>query len=137
MVTATAGVVSAAQPSIGALNLAIAAQSTAQVVTLDQFPVQGLCGFVNSYGAPRSNGRTHEGVDIIAKVGKFVYAVRDGVLTKQYIDKPGSLSGNGWRLTAADGTYFFYAHLSAFGDAVKCAARLAASGYFSSKVSAA
>ena len=51
---------------------------------------------------------------MLAAQGNKVYAVDDGVLTKQYIDAPGSLSGNGWRLTRADGTYFFYAHFSAF-----------------------
>jgi len=85
-------------------------------IALAQFPVQGLCGFVDSYGAPRSGGRRHEGVDIIAKKGLNVYAVNDGTLTKRYIDLAGQLSGNGWRLTTADGTYFFYAHLSAFAD---------------------
>jgi hypothetical protein len=83
-------------------------------VALDVFPVQGPCSFGDTYGAPRSGGRSHEGVDIIAKAGQFVYAVKDGVLTKKYVDAPGSLSGNGWRLTIGGGTYFFYAHLSAF-----------------------
>jgi len=83
-------------------------------VSIDVFPVQGPCSFGDTYGAPRSGGRSHEGVDIIAKAGQYVYAVKDGVLTKKYIDAPGSLSGNGWRLTMPDGTYFFYAHLSSF-----------------------
>jgi len=102
-----------------------AAPTAPLAVTLDVFPVQGPCSFGDTYGAPRSGGRFHEGVDIIAKAGQFVYAVKDGVLTKKYLDAPGSLSGNGWRLTTADGTYFFYAHLSAFapglsvGSAVK------------------
>ena len=83
-------------------------------VRITQFPVQGLCWFSDSYAAPRSGGRRHEGVDILAAQGNKVYAVEDGVLTKQYLDTPGGLSGNGWRLTRADGTYYFYAHLSAF-----------------------
>ncbi len=86
------------------------------VLPIKQFPVQGLCWFSDSWGAPRSGGRRHEGVDLITKMGQKIYAVDDGVLTKRYIDAPGSLSGNGWRLTRADGTYFFYAHLSAFAD---------------------
>lgn len=88
-------------------------------VTIRQFPVQGLCWFTDTWGAPRSGGRRHQGVDIIAKSGKAVYAVDDGTLTKQYLDAPGSLSGNGWRLTRADGTYFFYAHFSAFAPGLK------------------
>lgn len=85
-------------------------------VTIRQFPVQGLCWFSDSWGAPRSGGRTHEGVDVIAATGKAVYAADDGVLTRKYIDAVGSLAGNGWRLTRADGTYFFYAHLSTFAS---------------------
>ncbi len=83
-------------------------------VAIDVFPAQGPCSFTDTYGAPRSGGRGHEGVDIIDKAGQWVYAVKDGTLTKKYLDAPGSLSGNGWRLTTADGTYFFYAHLSTF-----------------------
>jgi len=88
-------------------------------VTIQQFPVQGVCWFTDTWGAPRSGGRSHQGVDIIAKSGKAVYAVADGRLSKQYLDAPGSLSGNGWRLTKADGTYFFYAHFSAFAPGLK------------------
>jgi Peptidase family M23/LysM domain len=94
-------------------------------VSIDVFPAQGPCSFGDTYGAPRSGARFHEGVDIIAKAGQWVYAVKDGILSKKYLDAPGSLSGNGWRLTAGDGTYFFYAHLSTFatgltvGSAVK------------------
>jgi murein DD-endopeptidase MepM/ murein hydrolase activator NlpD len=94
-------------------------------VQLDVFPAQGPCSFTDTYGAPRSGGRVHEGVDIIGKAGQWLYAVKDGTLTKKYLDSPGSLGGNGWRLTIADGTYFFYAHMSAFapglfvGSAVK------------------
>jgi hypothetical protein len=83
-------------------------------VVLAQFPVQGNCWFTDTWGAPRSGGRKHEGVDIIAAANKFVYAVADGTLTRKYVDTPGALAGNGWRLTAPNGTYFFYAHFSAF-----------------------
>ena len=91
------------------------AVAPAPAVAIANFPAQGPCSFGDTYGAPRGGGRAHEGVDIIAKAGQWVYAVNDGTLTRKYLDSPGSLSGNGWRLTGADGTYFFYAHLSAFG----------------------
>jgi hypothetical protein len=83
-------------------------------VSIEQFPVQGICWFADTWGDPRSGGRHHEGVDILAPLGKRVYAVDDGTLTRQYLDRPGALAGNGWRLTRADGTYFFYAHFSSF-----------------------
>ena len=80
------------------------------------FPVLGPCWFADTWQAPRSGGRSHEGVDIIAKSGTPLYAVANGTITRIFLDRPGSLGGNAVRLTAADGTYFHYAHLSAFAD---------------------
>ena len=107
---------------------AAAAPSNSPVATvaLDAFPVQGMCGFSDSWHADRSGGRLHLGVDIIAKEGKLLYAVADGTITKTYIDRPGSLAGNGIRLTKEDGTYFFYAHLSAFADGIEVGTEVAA-----------
>lgn len=82
------------------------------------------CTVLDNFGDARSGGRTHEGVDLLASLGQDVYAVVDGVLTRQ-AGADSSLSGNAWGLTATDGTYYFYAHLSAFapglavGSAVK------------------
>lgn len=86
---------------------------------LDVFPVQGPCGFGDSYGYPRSGGRTHEGIDVIASTGNLLYAVADGKITKVYADYPGSLAGNGIRLTMADGTYFFYAHMDELAEGIE------------------
>ena len=72
------------------------------------FPVQGRCSFTNTWHESRGS-RLHEGVDIIAPKGNLIYAVVDGTITKVYNNA--SLTGNGVRLTMADGTYFFYAHL--------------------------
>jgi peptidoglycan hydrolase-like protein with peptidoglycan-binding domain len=80
------------------------------------FPVLGPCWFADTWQAPRSGGRSHEGVDIIAKSGTPLYAVANGTITRIFLDRPGSLGGNAVRLTAADGTYFHYAHLSTFAD---------------------
>jgi len=75
------------------------------------FPVQGRCSFTNTWHESRGS-RLHEGVDIIAPKGNLIYAVVDGTITKRYDNA--SLTGNGLRLTMADGTYFFYAHLDTF-----------------------
>jgi murein DD-endopeptidase MepM/ murein hydrolase activator NlpD len=91
----------------------------AEPVRIAQFPVLGLCFFGDTWAAARAGGRTHEGVDIIAKAGLYVYATDDGTLSKQYLEGQASLSGNGWRLLRADGTYMVYAHLSAFADGLK------------------
>ncbi len=104
-------------PTTTSATVTTAAGGSTAAIT--QFPAQGLCWFTDTFGAPRSGGRAHEGVDIIAGAGHLVYAAVDGTLTKQYIDAPGSLSGNGWRLTRSDGTYYFYAHLSSFAPGLK------------------
>ena len=95
-------------------------------VQLAAFPVQGPCWYADTWMAPRGGGRKHEGVDLIAKAGQYVYAALDGTLTRQVLDRPGSLSGNGWWLTAADGTYLFYAHLSAFAPDVSVGSKVVA-----------
>ena len=79
------------------------------------FPVQGRCSFVDSWHASRGS-RLHEGVDIVGPVGLAIYAVVDGTITKQYSGV--SLTGNGLRLTAPDGTYFLYAHLDSFAPGI-------------------
>ncbi len=80
--------------------------------TLQAFPMQGRCSFSDSWHAPRGSGRVHEGVDIIGAHGLAIYAVVDGIITRML--SGGALSGNSIRLTAPDGTYFFYAHLDGF-----------------------
>jgi Peptidase family M23/LysM domain len=96
------------------------------VVLLASFPVQGPCWFTDTWMAPRGGGRRHEGVDLIAKAGLYVYAAQDGTLSKQTLDKTGSLSGNAWWLSGTDGTYFFYAHLSAFAPDLKVGSKVVA-----------
>ena len=71
-----------------------------------------------SFGQPRSGGRIHEGIDLMASLGQEIYAVSNGTLSKKTLDgaPDATLSGNAWRLQLTDGTgtYYFYAHLSAF-----------------------
>ena len=87
-------------------------------VTISVFPVQGQCNFVDTWHAPRGGGRLHLGVDIIAPEGKLIYAAVDGTITKIYTEGVDKLAGNGFRLTAADGTYFFYGHLRNLADGI-------------------
>ena len=81
-------------------------------VQLEAKPVQGPCYYGDTWSAARGNGRVHLGVDIAAAEGKQLYAVATGTMITIYTDSPGSLSGNGLKIARADGTYFFYAHLS-------------------------
>jgi murein DD-endopeptidase MepM/ murein hydrolase activator NlpD len=45
------------------------------------FPVAGVATYTNSFGAPRSGGRTHEGIDIFADKMTPVVAVAGGTVT--------------------------------------------------------
>ena len=102
-------------PTAAALGL-IPSLAELGLPTLQAFPVQGRCGFTDSWQAPRPGGRKHEGVDIIGARGLAIYAVADGVITKMLTG--GALSGNSIRLTIADGPYFFYAHLDGFAAGI-------------------
>lgn len=87
-------------------------------VSLEAKPVQGPCYYGDTWTASRGNGRVHLGVDIAAKEGKELYAVATGTVTKLYSPATDHLAGNGLRITRPDGTYFFYAHLSALAPGI-------------------
>ncbi len=89
---------------------------SASGISLAAFPVQGQCWFGDTWQAPRGGGRLHEGLDVIGPAGKQLYAVVDGVISKQYVDFPGALSGNGFRVAMPNGTYFTYLHMSSFAE---------------------
>ena len=91
---------------------------TRKAMKVAVFPVLGPCWFSDTWQAPRSGGRKHEGVDIIAKSGTPLYAANNGKISRQFFDRVGSLGGNQIALTAADGTYFYYSHLSTFADGI-------------------
>lgn len=91
----------------------------APVMQLSVFPVQGPCSFIDTWHDPRGAGRLHIGVDIIAPKGNLVYAVADGIITRTYHVGRDKLSGNGVRLTMADGTYFFYGHFDTIAPGIE------------------
>lgn len=77
------------------------------------FPVDGphgTRGFIGEFGAPRVDGRTHEGFDITARCGTPLVAIRAGTIIKRAYDPDlyGNfvvLKGEGERRT------YKYAHL--------------------------
>jgi len=87
--------------------------ATLGIPQISVFPSQGRCSFADTWQQSRPGGRQHEGVDIMGVRGLALYAVVDGTITKMY-GADAALSGNALRLTASDGTYFFYAHLDSF-----------------------
>ncbi|MGA9275639.1 peptidoglycan-binding protein [Ilumatobacter sp.] len=120
------GVTTAKGVAILALGTGAAQGATNPGISMQKFPVGGNCFFGDTWQAARGNGRTHEGVDIIASEGTNLYAVVDGTISKQYWDQPGLLSGNGVRVQQANGTYFTYLHMKGFAPGIKVGAKVKA-----------
>ncbi len=66
--------------------------------------------FSDTWGAPRQNGRRHQGVDMIGPRGTPVLAVVDGVA----VGKPNVLGGTTVSFTGDDGNRYYYAHLDSY-----------------------
>ena len=75
-------------------------------------PVQGPVAFVDSWGAPRSGGRRHQGVDMMSPRGTPVVAPVDGALSH----RSNSLGGLTFYLNGVDGNRYYGAHLSAYAN---------------------
>jgi len=80
--------------------------------TLQVFPMQGRCGFADTWGQARSEGRSHEGTDVMGARGLALYATNDGVISR--MSTGGRLGGNVIYVKIPNGTYFYYAHLDSF-----------------------
>jgi murein DD-endopeptidase MepM/ murein hydrolase activator NlpD len=68
----------------------------------------GRTSFIDSWGFPRSGGRTHKGTDMMAAYGEPVYAVQSGRVRLS----TSSLGGRSVYLYASTGFRYYYAHLS-------------------------
>jgi murein DD-endopeptidase MepM/ murein hydrolase activator NlpD len=66
--------------------------------------------FSDTWGAPRSGGRRHQGVDLIGARGSPVLAVVDGVA----VGNQNELGGTTISLTGTDGNRYYYAHLDGY-----------------------
>ncbi len=73
-------------------------------------PVAGPRAFADTWGAARSGGRSHEGVDMMSPGGTPLVAVESG--SAQF--KTTRLGGNSVWINGNSGTRYFYAHLSAW-----------------------
>jgi murein DD-endopeptidase MepM/ murein hydrolase activator NlpD len=73
-------------------------------------PIRGSVSFVDSWGAARSGGRSHQGVDMMSPRGTPNVAVVSGTISQ----KSGNLSGNGVYLSGDDGNSYWYFHLDRY-----------------------
>lgn len=79
---------------------------------LDQIicPVQGGSPPYDSWLAPRSGGRLHQGIDLLAETGRPLVAVVSGVVTQ----KTNRFGGITISLMGDNGNRYYYAHMSAW-----------------------
>lgn len=76
-------------------------------------PVAGAVSFTDSWGAPRSGGRSHKGVDMIAARGTPIVAVYSGRIRRT---SNSTLGGKSVYFVSDAGDLYYYAHLDGFGD---------------------
>jgi murein DD-endopeptidase MepM/ murein hydrolase activator NlpD len=74
-------------------------------------PIAGPVSFIDSWGAPRSGGRTHKGVDMFAKRGTPVVAPVSGTVEH----RSNRIGGLSFHLWGDEGTYYYGTHLDAYG----------------------
>ncbi len=76
-------------------------------------PIDGFTAFSDTFGAPRSGGRTHEGVDMMAERWTHVVAIESGTI---YQLKEGGLGGiTVWLHSDSEDSYY-YAHLQDWAE---------------------
>jgi peptidoglycan LD-endopeptidase LytH len=68
----------------------------------------GRSNFRDTFGAPRSGGRSHKGTDVFAVMGEPVLAITDGVIARH---SNGGLGGISVYLQGDDGNLYYYTHL--------------------------
>jgi murein DD-endopeptidase MepM/ murein hydrolase activator NlpD len=91
-------------------------------------PVLGATAFSDTFGAPRSGGRLHQGVDMMSPSGTPLVAVVSGSVNF----KQTNLGGNSVWLSGNDGNRYFYAHLSAFEGSSRSVSQGEVIGYVGS-----
>jgi peptidoglycan LD-endopeptidase LytH len=70
-------------------------------------PVAGPVSFIDSWGYPRSGGRSHQGTDMMAAYGTPLVAITSGTVTYASYDGSG---GNMIFLSGDDGHQYWYMH---------------------------
>ncbi len=84
-------------------------------------PVAGPTWFTDSWGDPRPGGRTHKGVDMVAAYGTPLVAMNTGRVRLNWH----SAGGRQVYITADDGNFYYYAHLSGYAAGLSNGDRVA------------
>lgn len=87
-------------------------------------PVAGAVSFIDTWGAPRSGGRGHQGVDMMAARGTPVAAIFDGTISRT--GSGSSLGGITIWMRSTSGDSFYYAHLDAIAGGISSGTSVAA-----------
>lgn len=84
-------------------------------------PIGQPRSFTDTWGAPRSGGRSHKGVDMLAPYGTPIYAVTSGIWD---VRSYGRSAGNWAILRGDNGHRYYYMHLQSHrvGDGARVAA---------------
>lgn len=80
------------------------------------FPVADPHNFTDTFGAPRSGGRRHQGVDIFAPAGTNLLSTERGVVSKVGTN---SLGGTTLWVAGESGTTYYYAHLRGYAPGIR------------------
>jgi peptidoglycan LD-endopeptidase LytH len=86
-------------------------------------PVGTPRSYSDTYGAARSGGRSHMGVDILAPSGTPIYAYENGVVSRL---SNNSLGGITLYLEGNSGNLYYYAHLSGYASGISTGDRVSA-----------
>lgn len=78
-------------------------------------PVNAATSFSDTWGAPRSGGRAHKGVDMMAVRNAPLVAIESGTVTRT---SSNTLGGISIYLTGESGNRYYYAHLEALAPGI-------------------
>lgn len=108
-------------PAVTTTTTTVAAAPPPVVTDGKTCPVNAATSFSDTWGAPRSGGRTHEGVDMVAARNAPIVAIETGIVTRT---SNSSLGGLSIYLTGASGSRYYYAHLEYIADGISGGARV-------------
>jgi murein DD-endopeptidase MepM/ murein hydrolase activator NlpD len=91
-------------------------------------PVDQPRSYTDTYGAPRSGGRSHLGVDILAPIGTPQRAYENGTITRMHGN---SLGGISLYLRGDSGNEYYYTHLSGYVSGLSVGQRVTAGQHIS------